>query len=64
MCVYDANELNRMCDVPIFSSNEDAFFIFETMNAALILHHCYLSCVYALLGSKELGDWVKVRSTT
>jgi hypothetical protein len=39
MCTYDANESSRMCDVPMFFSNEDAFFIFETMNNALILHH-------------------------
>jgi len=28
-----------MCDVLMFFSNEDALFISETMNNALILHH-------------------------
>jgi hypothetical protein len=36
---YDANESSRMCDVPMFFSNDDALFIFETMNNILILHH-------------------------
>jgi hypothetical protein len=39
-------------------------FVFETMANALILHSYKISCVYELLLSQELGDWVKTRSTT
>jgi hypothetical protein len=29
MCAYDANESNRVCDVPMFFSNEDALFFLK-----------------------------------
>jgi hypothetical protein len=45
MCAYDANESNRMCDVPMFSSNGDALCFFRTMNNILILHDYQLSYV-------------------
>ncbi len=45
MCAFDANESNRMCDVPMFSSNKDALFFLKTMNNVLILHHYQLSYV-------------------
>jgi hypothetical protein len=39
-------------------------FVFETMVHGLILHSYKISCVYELFLSEELGDWIKVRSTT
>jgi hypothetical protein len=39
-------------------------FVFETMVNALMLHSYKISCVYELLISQELDDWVKVTSTT
>jgi hypothetical protein len=46
-----------------FFQNIDFVLVFQKMNV-LIFHKYRLSCVYDLLLSQELGDWVKARSIT
>jgi hypothetical protein len=44
--------------------SKDVWFVFEMMHHTIVLHQHQVLCVYDILGNKELGDWVKVRSNT
>jgi hypothetical protein len=63
MCAYDANESNRMCDAPFFFQMRMHCFKKNNEQCYNLAPLSTFICVYALLGSKELGDWVKVWST-